>query len=80
MRCQTFFFFFASSADHEQRDWSPCKVVFRVGNQYAECEKQHINMKQYTLVPWYIFTILFDDVLLCFSFVFAFCLVSLHGE
>ena len=48
-----FFFFFASSADHEQRDWSPCKVVFRVGNQYAECEKQHINMKQYTLVYFY---------------------------
>ena len=35
---QTFFFFFLWSADHE-RDWQPCKVVFRVGNQYAECEK-----------------------------------------
>ena len=26
---------FHCSADHE-RDWPPCKVVFRVGNQYAE--------------------------------------------
>ena len=26
-RCQTFFFFFSCSADHE-RDWPPCKVVF----------------------------------------------------
>ena len=26
-RCQTFFFFFPCSADHE-RDWPPCKVVF----------------------------------------------------
>ena len=31
--------FFPCSADHE-RDWQPCKVVFRVGNQYPECEKQ----------------------------------------
>ena len=23
-----FFFFFPCSADHEERDWSPCKVVF----------------------------------------------------
>ena len=29
--------YFPCSADHE-RDWSPCKVVFRVGNQYAEDE------------------------------------------
>ena len=28
-------FSFPCSADHE-RDWPPCKVVFRVGNQYAE--------------------------------------------
>ena len=35
-----FFFFFPCSADHEERDWPPCKVVFRVGNQCAECEKQ----------------------------------------
>ena len=29
---------FRCSADHG-RDWPPCKVViFRVGNQYAECE------------------------------------------
>ena len=34
-----FGFFFPRSDDHE-RDWPPCKVVFRVGNQYAECEKQ----------------------------------------
>ena len=27
---------FSPSADHE-RNWLPCKVVFRVGNQYAEC-------------------------------------------
>ena len=33
-------FSFPVSADYE-RDWPPCKVVFRVGNQYAEeCEKQ----------------------------------------
>ena len=32
-------FFFPCSANHE-RDWLLCKVVFRVGNQYAECEKQ----------------------------------------
>ena len=32
-------FSFPCSADHE-RDWPPCKAVFRVGNQYAECEKQ----------------------------------------
>ena len=32
-------FSFPCSADHE-RDWRPCKVFFRVGNQYAECEKQ----------------------------------------
>ena len=33
-------FSFPCSADHEQ-DWPPCKVIFfRVGNQYAECEKQ----------------------------------------
>ena len=34
-----FFFFFPCSADHEW-DWPPCKVVCRVGNQCAECEKQ----------------------------------------
>ena len=28
-RCQTFSFsFFPCSADHEERDWPPCKVVF----------------------------------------------------
>ena len=39
------------SADHE-RDWPPCEVVFcffRVGNQYAECEKQ--QQLQQTDVP-----------------------------
>ena len=25
---------------YHERDWPPCKVVFRVGNQNAECEKQ----------------------------------------
>ena len=44
-------FFFCSlfgSADHE-RDWPPCQVVywyhsfFRVGNQYAEGEKQQLS-------------------------------------
>ena len=37
------FSFPCCSADHEQRDWLPCKVpgsFFRVGNQYAECDKQ----------------------------------------
>ena len=38
-------FSFACSADHE-RDWPPCKVVFRVGNQYAECEKQQQQQQQ----------------------------------
>ena len=33
-------FSFPCSADHEW-DWPPYKVVFRVGNQYAECEKQY---------------------------------------
>ena len=23
-----------------KRDWSPCKVVFRVGNQNTKCDKQ----------------------------------------
>ena len=32
-------FSFPCSADHE-RDWPPCKVIFPVGNQYAECKKQ----------------------------------------
>ena len=36
-RCQTLFFlFFPCSTDHD-RDWPPYKVVFRVGNQCAEC-------------------------------------------
>ena len=40
VRCQTFsFILFSCSADHE-RDWSPYKVVFRVGNQYAEPPKR----------------------------------------
>ena len=34
-----FFLFFFSCSNHE-RDWPPCKVVFRVDNQIAECEKQ----------------------------------------
>ena len=38
-------FSFPCSADHE-RDWPPCKVVFRVGNQYAECEKQQQQQQQ----------------------------------
>ena len=39
-RYQTFSFsFFPCSADHE-RNWPPCKVVFRVGNHYAGCKKQ----------------------------------------
>ena len=36
-------FSFPCSVDHG-RDWPPCKVIhsfFRVGNPYAECEKQH---------------------------------------
>ena len=35
-----------------KRDWPPCKVVFRVGDQntYYECDKQQI---------------MFDDVLFC---------------
>ena len=40
-----FCFSFPCSADHE-RDWPPCKVVFRVGNQYAECEKQQQQQQQ----------------------------------
>ena len=34
-----FYTLFSCSADYE-RDWPSYKVVFRVGNQYAECEKQ----------------------------------------
>ena len=35
-----FWFHFPCSVDHE-REWLPCKiVVFRIGNQYAECDKQ----------------------------------------
>ena len=34
-----FFSLFPCSADHK-RNWPPCKVVFWVGNPYAECEKQ----------------------------------------
>ena len=37
---------FPCSADHE-REWPPCKVVFRVGNQYAECEKQQQQQQQH---------------------------------
>ena len=45
-------FSFPCSADHK-RDWPPCKVVFRVGNQYAECEKQqHINHHAQLLLLW----------------------------
>ena len=44
-------FSFPCSADHEW-DWPPCKVVFRVGNQYAECEKQ------YTVVYCILYTVL----------------------
>ena len=40
---------FPCSADHEL-DWPPCKVVFRVGNQYAECEKQPPATKKTTNV------------------------------
>ena len=46
--CQTFFLLFSfpwCSANHE-RDWPPCKVVFRVGNQYAECEKEQQQQQQ----------------------------------
>ena len=32
-------FFPPCSTDHE-RERAPCKVFFRVGNQYAECKKQ----------------------------------------
>ena len=39
-------FSFPCSVDHE-RDWPPCKVVFfRVGNQYAQCEKQQQQQQQ----------------------------------
>ena len=40
-----FLLYFPCSADHE-RDWPPpykIKYFFRVGNQYAECEKQQNN-------------------------------------
>ena len=43
-------FSFPCSADHEQ-DWPPCKVVFfRVGNQYAECEKQQQHQHKQKVV------------------------------
>ena len=40
-------FFFSCLADHE-RDWLPCKVVFRVGNQYTENVEN--NKKYFKLV------------------------------
>ena len=40
-----FFSFFPCSADHE-RDWPPCKEVFRIGNQCAECEKQQKQLDE----------------------------------
>ena len=59
-----FFFFFPCSADHE-RDWPPCKVVFRVGNHCAEYEKQqqqqHSLYNSILLLPCYI------DLFLLFS-------------
>ena len=36
-------FSFPCSADHE-RDWPPCKVVFRVGNQYAEVRNNNSSI------------------------------------
>ena len=50
-----FFLLFSSpcSADHE-RDWPPCKVVFRVGNQYAECEKQQQTTYEFTCMVTHI--------------------------
>ena len=38
-RLLLFLFSFPCSAE-DKRDRPPCKVVFRVGNEYAECEKQ----------------------------------------
>ena len=39
-------FSFPCSTDHE-RDWPPCnKMVFRVGNQYAGCEKQQQQQRK----------------------------------
>ncbi|CAN0425732.1 unnamed protein product, partial [Ascophyllum nodosum] len=43
-------FSFPCSADHEW-DWPPCKVVFRVGNQYAECEKHILYTVYCTRIP-----------------------------
>ena len=56
VRCQTFYFFsFPCSADHE-RDWPPCKAVFRVGNQYAECEKKNVHLfTNYNIVTFLVF-------------------------
>ena len=35
-----FLFYLPCSANHnKQRNWPPCKVVFRVGNQHAKSEK-----------------------------------------
>ena len=50
-RCQTFFFFFFFSPVQQttnERDWPPYQVpgiFFRVGNQYAESEKQERQTK-----------------------------------
>ena len=49
-------FSFPCSADYE-RDWPPCKIVFRVGNQYVECEKQQqqhfLNKYRWTITTVY---------------------------
>ena len=47
-------FYFPSLADHEW-DWSPCKIVFRVGNQYAECKKQQQHAPKGLKPRYYVF-------------------------
>ena len=38
-----------------KRDWPPCKVIFRVGNQNTKCDKQQSNVLccyiEYRYVP-----------------------------
>ena len=42
--------------------------------------KCHVEVLSSQPMKQYVITTLFDDVLHCFCFVFAFCLVSLHDD
>ena len=35
-----------------KRNWPPCKVVFRVGNQNTKCDKQQSNVFVYCYIEY----------------------------